>query len=104
MDEGFELNARTLVKGFKLVEVNKKFTAELTYTVDLKMPDGTIKKDFDKGSVKKEESQEFPELEISIQKELDSTYKTGKYFVIFNVKDENTKAQLTKEKEFDLSN
>ena len=103
LDEGYELNARTMVKGFKVTETDKKFLANLSYSVDLIMPDGNAKKNYDGGIIKKEEKEEFGEVEISIQKQMDSTYKLGKYKVVFKVADETTKKILTIEKDFDLT-
>jgi hypothetical protein len=103
LDEGYELNARTMVKGFMVGEVNKKFIANLSYSVDLIMPDSTVKSNFDSGIVRKEENEEFGEIEISIQKQLDTSYKLGKYKVVFNVTDNSAKKNLKIEKDFDLT-
>lgn len=103
LDEGYELNARTMVKGFKVGEVNKSFIASLSYSVDLIMPDSTVKANFDSGIIKKEEKEEFGEVEISIQKQLDTSYKPGKYKVVFSVTDEAAKKSLKIEKDFDLT-
>ncbi len=104
LDSGFELNARTMAKGFKLEETGGLFKAKLTYTADLVMPDKTVKKDFAAGSFEKEEKNEFTEAELSIQKELDSKYSLGIYKVVFNVTDEISKQKLSIEKDFELSN
>lgn len=104
LDKGFELDARTMVKGFKLEKGNEMFVAKLNYSVDLVLPDATIKKEFISGIVKKEEKEEFTEVEISVQKELDEKYPVGKYKVVFNVTDEVSKQQLKIEKDFELSN
>ncbi len=103
LDEGYELNARTMVKGFQVTEVDKKFLAKLSYSVDLIMPDSTVVKNYEGGVIKKEENEEFGEVEISIQKQIDSTYKLGKYKVVFNVTDETAKKSLSIEKDFDLT-
>lgn len=104
LDSGFELNARTMVKGFKLEEGADMFKARLSYSVDLVMPDKTVKKEFASGYFEKEEKEEFTEAELSIQKEMDSKYPLGKYKVVFNVTDEISKQRLSIEKEFELSN
>ena len=104
LDSGFELNARTMVKGFKLEEAGGLFKAKLSYSTDLVMPDKTVKKDFTSGTFEKEEKAEFTEAELSIQKEMDAKYPLGKYKVIFNVTDEVSKKKLSIEKDFELSN
>ena len=103
LDSGYELDARTMAKGFKVEKGENKFSARLLYSVDLILPDGTVKKDLDKGIVKKEEKEEFAEIEITYQKELDKSYKLGKYKIVFNVTDDLTKQQLKVEKDFELS-
>jgi len=103
LDSGYELDARTMVKGFKLEESNSLFTSRLLYSVDLVLPDGKVKKGFASGIAKKEEREEFTEMEISIQQQMDSTFAVGKYKVVFNVTDDIAKKQLKIEKEFDLS-
>ena len=103
LDEGYELDAKILVKGFHINEADKNFSAKLTYSADIVMPNGTVQKDVNTGVVSKEEKEEFTEMEISIQKTLDKSFKTGKYKVIFNVTDDATKQQLKTEKDFGLS-
>lgn len=103
LDSGYELDARTMVKGFKVTKTADVYSAQLNYSADLTLPDGTVKKDVASGAIKKEEKEEFSEIEISVQKELDASYPLGKYKVVFNVIDELTKQQLRIEKEFELS-
>lgn len=103
LDSGYELDARTMVKGFKVAKAADAYSAQLNYSADLILPDGTVKKEVASGVIKKEEKEEFTEIEISVQKELDSSYPLGKYKVVFNVTDELTKQQLKMEKEFELS-
>lgn len=92
-----------MVKGFKVAKAADAYSAQLNYSADLILPDGTVKKEVASGVIKKEEKEEFTEIEISVQKELDSSYPLGKYKVVFNVTDELTKQQLKMEKEFELS-
>jgi len=104
LDNGYELDARTMVKGFNVEKGNNLFKAKLSYTVDIIMPDASVKKNFNSGEINKEEKEEFAETEISIQNEMDGkTFPAGKYKVVFNVTDELTKQQLKIEKEFELT-
>lgn len=103
LDQGYELDANVIAKGFKINKTGELYAAKLNYTADIIMPDGTVKKGIASGIVKKEEKEEFAEIEISIQKELDASYKLGKYKVAFNVTDEFSGRQLRIEKEFELS-
>jgi hypothetical protein len=103
LDSGYELDARTMAKGFKVTKTGDLFSVQLNYSADLILPDGTVKKDAAAGIIKREEKEEFTEVEISVQKELDTSYPLGKYKVVFNVTDESAKKQLKIEKEFELS-
>ncbi len=104
LDKGFELDAQTMAKGFKVEKANGSFSARLSYSVDLVMPDGKVKTGIDSAVVAKEDKEEFTEMEIQVQKQLDSSYPLGKYKVVINVTDELTKKKLKIEKDFDLSN
>lgn len=90
MDSGWELNASVRAKGFDQEESNSKFTAKLSYSVDIQTPDGKLKKNVSSGIVDKTAPEKMTDLPIEIQINLDSAYIPGTYRINFYVKDEGT--------------
>lgn len=87
--DSWEINATARVKGFnqKEDEETGMYSASLPFTVDLVRPDGNkIEKVF--ASVGKEvRDEEFMDMPLEVQFELDSTFSEGEYKLIFNVTD-----------------
>lgn len=103
MDNGWELNATVRAKGFDQKENNNKFSAKLSYTIDLVNSDGKLIKGVDSGTINKTADEKLTELEINVQLKLDSTYKAGNCRVIFNVTDEFSKEKASLWSLFELS-
>jgi len=103
MDKGWELNATVRAKGFEQHENNNKFTAKLSYTVDLVTADGKLAKGIDSGTVDKTADEKIVDLEISSQIKLDASYKTGTNKVIFYVTDDFSNRNATLWSFFELS-
>jgi hypothetical protein len=104
VDNGWEVNASSRVKGFMQNKEKGAYLAKLSFTVDLVKPDGSIKKSIFKDVVDEENSEEFMDLPAEAQIELDSSYPAGKYAVIFNIQDQLSKKTATIRKEFDVTN
>ena len=102
LDNGWELNASCQAKGFVKKEVSGKYGAQISFVLDLKMPNGTIKENIQHGKVDQLAKEEDADLQINTQVNLDSTYKAGKYVLIFNAKDAFTGKKARAEKEFEL--
>lgn len=102
LNDGWEINAAVRVKGFDQQENNSQFKAFISYTLDLKTPDGRTVTAVAQDTLKQEGAEEFADLPLEAQVELDSTYVKGNYRLIFNVKDELSGRQTTAEKEFEL--
>lgn len=103
MGSGWELNAVCRVKGFVQNENNETFVVKLSYTVDLKTPEGKILEGIGEGLIDEKSKEKFTDLPIETQAELDSTYLPGVYKIIFNVTDDLSQKQISIGKEFELS-
>jgi hypothetical protein len=103
IDDGWELNAAVRAKGFEQKENNNKFSAKLSYYLNLQAPEGKLINKISSGIIDKTEIEKISEIPIELQIELDSTYKTGNYKIIFYVKDELTGKEISIESMFELS-
>jgi len=105
LGESWEVNALIHVKGFKQREDSQSgtFEASLDYSVDLITPEGgKISKIFTDSS-NETNDEEFQDLQLEVQFELDSTYKLGKYKLIFDIKDNFSDNSTTSPVEFELT-
>lgn len=102
LDNGWELNASCQVKGFIKKDVQGKFGSQISFELDLKMPNGSVKKNVQRGKVDQLAKEDVADLQINTQVQLDSTYKAGKYILIFNAKDSFSGKTAKAEKEFEL--
>jgi hypothetical protein len=103
IDSGWELNASCRARGFMQPEIDGKFTAKLSYTVELLTPEGNKFEVADDGLVDETSAEKIPDIEINTQIELDSSYSKGKYKIIFHVTDDRTRNRASIEKEFELA-
>ncbi len=88
LEPGWELNATVNVKNFKQEEKNNTFSAKISFSTDLTLPDNTIKKNLFSNKVEKINNEVILDIPLECQLELDSTYAVGNYQITFNVKDE----------------
>lgn len=102
LDNSWELNASCQAKGFAQTPYKGKFGAQVSFVLDLKKPDGTIKEDVQHGRVDQLANNGIDDLAINTQVQLDSTYKAGKYVLIFRAKDDYTGRKAKIEREFEL--
>jgi hypothetical protein len=86
----WEVNYSVYAKGFQQEEKNGKFTASLSYSIDLTKPDGQIIKGLVAKVEDKTEAEKLTDTRIDTQFNLDSTYKDGIYKLTCNVKDVNS--------------
>ena len=103
MDNGWEVDASVRVKGFEQHEDNGKYSAKLSYTVDLQTVDGRMIVKIDSGVLDKTASEKMMDQQINSQIQLDSTYQTGTYKIFFNVTDEFSGRKSVQWSYFDLS-
>ncbi len=102
LGDGWEVNASIRIKGFTQNESAGKFSTSINYKIDLEKPDGKLVKEIFKNKLEKKSGEKFLDLPVEVQFELDSTYSAGKYKIIFNIEDLNSKQIITAQKEFEL--
>ncbi|MFA6981207.1 MAG: hypothetical protein WC209_17910 [Ignavibacteriaceae bacterium] len=101
-DSASEVNASVIVKGFQQNEADGFFNSELSYSVDLQRPDGSLVKDKFSDVTTNKGKEKQTDQQLNIQFELDSTFVKGKYKLVINIKDKNSAQTVIAEKEFDL--
>ena len=102
IDNGWELNASINVKGFRQIEKDDIYHTNLKYIVDFITPEQDTLKEFDFGSIIKQEKEELLDVTIEVQAEIDSNYSPGKYLLIYTVFDKNSDRDTTTVKPFIL--
>ena len=90
LENGWEVDATTRVKGFKQDEKDNKYNAKISYTIDLVKPDGNTIKSIVSKTEDKVNDEKFMDVPVDVQFDLDSTYQDGDYKVVFNIKDAGT--------------
>lgn len=103
MEEGWELNISCQAKGYELFENKGRYYSKLTFVIDIKMPDGTIKKNVQSGKLEQLAKEEDLDSQLNVQIKLDNTYKQGNYLAIINFRDELSGKKQKIDKAFDLS-
>lgn len=104
LDKGWEVDATTRIKGFTQIESDNKYKAKISFTVDLITPAGKTIKDVDKKIADKIGGEKMMDTGLETQFDLDTTYVSGKYKVVFNIKDMNSGKTTTSSAEFQLGN
>ena len=102
VENGWEVNTSVIVKGFNQETNNGNFSAKLAYTVDLVKLSGDTVKSIHGDSIEKEESEEMADIPVDAQILMDSTYTSGKYTIILNIKDNISGSEISSSKEFEL--
>jgi hypothetical protein len=90
LGESWEVDATIRVKGFNQNENNSKFTATLSYDIDLVKPSGDTVKSLISKTEDKSNNEVIMDVPLEIQFDLDSTYTDGDYKLILRVKDAET--------------
>ncbi len=103
LTDGWEVNTTVRVKGFKQDKENETYIAKFSYSIDLVTPKGETIKSISSDTLDEENMEEFSDLPIEAQFNLDNKYETGKYKVIFNLKDELAGQKVEITKEFELT-
>ena len=90
LGNSWEVDGTVRVKGFKQNESDNKFTATLSYDIDLVKPAGDTVRALISKTEDKVNDEEFMDVPIEVQFDIDSTYSDGDYKLIFNIKDAET--------------
>jgi hypothetical protein len=102
LGDQWEVNASTRVKGFAQKENQKKYSAKLSVEIDLVTPQNdTIYSLISRTDevIKEEKIMDVP---LEAQFELDSSYSTGTYTIIFHIKDALSGKETVSSAEFQL--
>lgn len=102
LGDGWEVNATIRVKGLKLEESESGFSASVSCTVDLISPDGKKIEGISSATQEKTSKEKIKDLGVEVQFELDSTFTTGKYKLIYHLTDDYSGTSTTAEKEFEI--
>lgn len=97
-----EVNSTVRVKGFVQTETDNNYKAAVAYEIDLLKPDSTIRKSIFKFVQKDENTEPISDLALESQFNLDSTYKSGVYTLIYKITDKNSENTLEIKVNFDL--
>lgn len=97
-----EVNASLRVKGFLQTKSDNIYNASISFTVDVIKPDNQVVKSlfsYVAGDMKKEP---IDEMVLQAQFNLDSSFPNGKYILVYNITDNNSKQQLQSKIEVDV--
>ena len=98
-----EVNSTVRVKGFVQTEKDDNYKAAIAYEIDLIKPDSTIEKSVFKFVQKDENTEAIGDIALEAQFNLDSTYKSGVYTLIYKISDKNSENTTEAKVNFDLS-
>ena len=105
LDSTWEVNAMINVRGFEQLENSNDpgFATSLSYSVDVITPKGKKLENLYSDNVDFNMQDKLSDTPIEAQFNLDTTYASGKYEAIFNIKDNNSGKTTTGKAVFDLS-
>jgi hypothetical protein len=87
LGNSWEVDATTRVKGFTQKEANNLFKASLAYEINLITPKKDTIKSLISKVVDKSDKERMTDTGLETQFDLDSTYVSGEYTIVFDVKD-----------------
>jgi hypothetical protein len=102
-DGGWDVQASIQVKGFTQKKEKDTYIVKMFYSVDLVKPDGNFVNGVVRDTIDEENTEEFMDLPVNVQFELDSSYTVGNYKVIYNIKDAFSNQQIKSEKDLELT-
>ena len=88
LGDGWEVNASVSAKGFSQKEEDDNFSVNLSYSVDLITANSDTMVAVYNETVNETDTEEFMDFILEAQIEMESTFSSGNYKLIFNVKDE----------------
>ena len=103
LESGYELNVSSQVKGYQLFEEKSKYYSKLTFTIDIKKPDGSVVTKIQSGKIEQLAKEEDAFTQLNTQIKFDDKYKPGSYSLVINMKDELSGKMVKIEKPFELS-
>ena len=100
--DSWEVNATINAKGFLQKEVENIYHFNLSYSVDLITPEGDSLNSIFNDIVEEKNKEEIIDVPLEAQIEIDSTFSSGKYALVFNVRDEFAKQTKSVNVSFNL--
>ena len=91
------------INGFEQLEENDKYKAKISYYVNLITPAGDTLQEIDYGVVDDEDDEEILIANVEVQVELDSSFVTGNYKMLFYITDDVSGNTAEAEKSFDIT-
>ena len=86
--DSWEVNATVNAKGFLQKELEDTYQLKLSYSVDLVTPESDSLISIYSDSIEEMSDEELIDIPLEAQIEIDSTFSSGNYKLIFNVTDE----------------
>jgi len=93
VDNGYKLNASVHVRGFVQEENAGRYFANLSYSINLYSSKGYIFNNIDSGQIKKGKNSTLTDILVNATADLGSTFKAGKYKLLFIVNDNLSQKQ-----------
>jgi hypothetical protein len=103
LGDSWEVIASVSAKGFAQEEKEDSFSIHLSYSVDLVTAEADSLISIYSDNVDSNDSEEFIDLPLEAQIEIDSSFAEGSYKLVFNVKDEISNQIKSIEVKFDLT-
>jgi hypothetical protein len=105
LDSTWEVNAMVNVRGFEQRENSNDpgLTTSLSYSVDVITPKGKKLENIYSDNIDFNMLDKVSDTPVEAQFNLDTTYASGKYEAIFNIKDNNSGRTTTGKAVFDLT-
>ena len=103
LGDSWEVNASVNAAGFAQIEKNDEYFIKLSYSVDLISPTSDTLFSIYNESLDEKDVEEFIDIILEAQIEIDSTFGPGSYGLIFNVKDDYSEQTKSIDVDFKLS-
>lgn len=87
LNGSWEIQALTELHGFDQNENDGKYFASIFYSVDVITSDGKVLKSLFTKQVDKNESEKITGINLEAQFNIDGSYPSGNYKLVFNIKD-----------------
>lgn len=103
LGEDWELNATAAINGFEQTEEGDEFKVKISYYVNLVTPAGDTLPEIDYGIIDIQNNEEILIAGVEVQVQLDSSFNTGNYKMLFYINDDLSGKTAQAEKFFELT-
>ena len=102
LGESWEVNASVSALGFAQEENDDQYSIKLSYFVDMVTPAADTLREIYDDFLDADDEEEFMDVILEAQLEIDSSFGEGTYKLIFNVKDEYSQQTRSVSVDFNL--